>query len=127
MNALILAAHGSRRDASNEEVVTLTNLISQTLENDFPVMKAGFLELAEPSIPDAIDYCVQQGATSVSVLPYFLSAGRHVEEDVPSEINKAKQIHIDIPMTLLPHIGGSTQMIDLIRGVVTNVGYVHKP
>lgn len=119
MHALVVAAHGSRRDASNAEVITLTNLISKTLADDFPVIKAGFLELAEPSIPDAINHCVQQGATTISVLPYFLSAGRHVEEDVPSEISKAKETHIDIPMKLLPHIGGSTQMIDLIRGVVT--------
>ena len=84
------------------------------MKKDFPIVKAGFLELAEPSIPDAIDICVQQGATEVVIVPYFLSAGRHVVQDIPGEIDKAKKTHETIKMTLLSHIGGSPQMKDLI-------------
>jgi sirohydrochlorin ferrochelatase len=119
MKALVLVAHGSRRQASNEEVTALSELVSNRMADDFPIIEAGFLELAEPSIFNAIDRCVQQGATDISVLPYFLSAGRHVQHDVPAEINNAKAIHPGIPMLLLPHIGGSPQMIELIRGSVT--------
>lgn len=36
-----------------------------------------FQELAEPSIGDAFQSCVQQGANRVIVSPFFLSPGRH--------------------------------------------------
>ena len=120
MKALVLVAHGSRRQASNEEVVTLSKVITELMKEEYPIIEAGFLELAEPLIPDAINCCVNQGATDVCVVPYFLSAGRHVEEDVPAEVNKARAIHSQIPMEILPHIGGSEMMIDLIRNSVMN-------
>lgn len=118
MKALVLVSHGSRRQASNEEVITLTRVITGEMQHDYPVVAAGFLELAEPLIPEAIDRCVKQGATEIYVVPYFLSAGRHVHEDIPAEVDKARSMHASIPMTILPHIGGSPLMKDLIRGVV---------
>jgi sirohydrochlorin ferrochelatase len=117
MKALVLAAHGSRRQASNEEVIALSRLISKNMAADFPIITTGFLELTEPSIPDAIDLCVQQGATDVQVLPYFLAAGRHVEHDLPAEIVAARKIHTGLPVNVLPHIGGSPNMIGLIQSI----------
>jgi sirohydrochlorin ferrochelatase len=83
-------------------------------------VEAGFLELAEPSIPEALDRCVRQGATDICIVPYFLSAGRHVHEDIPGEVDKARVMHANITMTTLPHIGASPQMKDLIRGITMN-------
>ncbi|MCW9015026.1 MAG: CbiX/SirB N-terminal domain-containing protein [Gammaproteobacteria bacterium] len=118
MKALVLVAHGSRRQASNDEVRALSKAIAIEMADEYPIIEAGFLELAEPLIPDAIDCCVKQGATGVCVMPYFLSAGRHVREDVPAEVNKARQMHNNIPIEVLAHIGGAPMMIDLIRDTV---------
>ena len=120
MKALVIVAHGSRRQASNDEVVALSKLIEEQMKSEYPIIETGFLELAEPLIPNAIDYCVKQGATDVCVMPYFLSAGRHVQEDVPAEVEKAREMHPTIPMEVLPHIGGSSMMIDLISNSVMN-------
>ena len=118
MKALLLVAHGSRRQASNEEVIALSGVVAREMKDDYPIVQAGFLELAEPSIPEALDRCVRQGATDICILPYFLSAGRHVHEDIPGEVDKARAMHADIAMTILPHIGAALQMKDLIRNVV---------
>lgn len=115
MNALLLIAHGSRRQASNEEVISLATLLSEEMKAQYPIVKAGFLELAEPLIPDAIESCITQGATDICILPYFLSAGRHVQEDVPAEVEKSQKQHPNIHIKILPHIGGAGQMIRLIR------------
>jgi sirohydrochlorin ferrochelatase len=120
MKALVLIAHGSRRHASNEEVIKLAGDIARALKDAYPIVQAGFLELAEPLIPDAIDRCIQQGASDVVVVPYFLSAGRHVHEDIPAEVDKARAMHADVPITILPHIGGSTLMPEMIRQLVRN-------
>ena len=120
MKALVLIAHGSRRQISNDEVIALSRVIAREMKNDYPIVAAAFLGLAEPSIPDALDRCVNQGAMDICVVPYFLSAGRHVQDDIPGEVDKARAMHADIPMTILQHIGVSPQMKDLVRGIVIN-------
>ena len=120
MKALVLVAHGSRRQASNDEVRVLSEKIAKEMGHDFPIVETGFLELAEPLIPDAIENCIKQGATDVCVVPYFLSAGRHVQEDVPAEVEKAQLANTHILMEVLPHIGGSDMMLNLIRDSVMN-------
>ena len=41
-------------------------------------------------IPDAINDLVSQGATKITIFPYFLAVGLYVAEDIPEEIDKAK-------------------------------------
>jgi len=118
MKALVLIAHGSRRQASNEEVIALSGVIAREMKDDYPIVEAGFLELAEPSIPSALERCVRKGATDICIVPYFLSAGRHVHADIPGEVDRARAMHGGISMTITPHIGASPQMKVLIRNIV---------
>ena len=118
MKALIIVAHGSRRQVSNDEVNALTEIMKQTLTEEYPIIETGFLELANPPIPEAIEICIEKGATDICVIPYFLSTGTHVQRDIPEEINKSKLKHKNTPITLLPHIGGSAGMRDLIKQTV---------
>ena len=83
MRALLVVAHGSRRVASNDEVRQLTDELRAAAGDEYAQVECAFLELAQPSIPDGIDCCVAEGATEVVILPYFLSAGRHVAKDIP--------------------------------------------
>ena len=114
MNALLIVAHGSRRAQSNEEVAALANTIRQKCGDDYPIVHAGFLELAEPSIPDGVTKCINDGANNVTVLPYFLNSGRHVVEDVPEMLEQARLKHPDAEITLAPHLGASSMMLDLV-------------
>lgn len=82
MKSLLIIAHGSRRAASNDDVRQLAERISKLPSTDFDEVSAAFLELAEPSIPDDLEACIQRGATEVVVFPYFLAAGRHVVEEI---------------------------------------------
>ncbi len=118
MKSLVLVAHGSRKQASNESVIELSKVISERLEGDFPIISVGFLELAEPFIPESIENCIRQGANEVYVMPYFLSAGRHVQVDVPAEIEKARKSYPEASITLLTHIGGVPQMADFLCDTV---------
>jgi sirohydrochlorin ferrochelatase len=120
MKALVLIAHGSRREVSNDDVVTLSKAVAEDMKDEYPIIQAGFLELARPSISEVIGNCVRLGATEIFVVPLFLSKGRHVYEDVPGEVNKARHIHGEIAIIVTPHIGESLKLKDLIRELVTS-------
>lgn len=117
--ALLLVAHGSRRTASNLEVAQIAGQLQDSLQADFMLVKSAFLELAEPSIPEGVAACVAAGARGVVVLPYFLNSGRHVAEDIPAEIEKARQQLPDIEITLQSHIGALPEMHDLLLRAAT--------
>ena len=114
MQALIVAAHGSRLNASNEEVKLLSQHLYKRLRTRYSILNTGFLELAEPSIPEAIIQCIQKGGTDIKVLPYFLSAGQHVQNDLPNEIEKVENTYRDIKISLLACIVGMSNCGDFI-------------
>jgi len=114
MQALLLIAHGSRREASNAEVRSLTQLLKQKTNGEYSIVECAFLELADPSIPDGVSACVEKGADSVTVLPFFLSAGRHVVTDIPEELQKAKTMHPDVSIKTSPYLGSAQGISEIL-------------
>lgn len=105
MKALVVVAHGSRRKASNEEVAELACDLAGLVKDEYPIVNVGFLELAEPLIPESLENVIEQGATEINVFPYFLSAGRHVVTDVPNEVKVIQDKYPDIPINMLTYLG----------------------
>ena len=114
MEALLLIAHGSRRQQSNDEVTALAARLREACSMDYGIVHAGFLELAAPSIPEGIQACVEEGASKITVLPYFLNSGRHVVEDIPELVAEAKTRYPDVDVIVAPHLGASSLMVDLL-------------
>lgn len=114
--AVVLVAHGSRRAESNQEVMTLAERIAP----NFPdaEVSAAFLELAEPSIPEGLQAAIDAGHTQVCVIPYFLSRGRHVVEDVPNDVADVQQKNPTVEITVLPHLGASDALVDALIALV---------
>ena len=104
MEALIIVAHGSKVKSSNDEIVEIVSKIKNSMNNDFLILHA-FLELSEPSIFMAINKAIGENCKKIKIFPYFLAAGKHVQEDIPCEIKKFKKQYPEIEFILLPHIG----------------------
>ena len=114
MRALLLAAHGSRVESSNAEVRALCKELADHVRDRYDWIDCAFLELASPEIPEAIDRLVEQGATEIVVLPYFLVAGRHVREDIPTIIGCKTAAYPQVQIRLLEYLGSTPSMLDLI-------------
>jgi sirohydrochlorin ferrochelatase len=114
MTALLLVAHGSRRLESNQEVRDLTERLRARAGGGFDWVGHAFLELAEPSIPEAVAQAAAAGAREVLVLPYFLSAGRHVVKDIPDEVAAALRQHPQMRVQVAPYLGAMAGVSDLL-------------
>lgn len=102
---LLIVAHGSRRQASNDEVRALASQVRAISPAGIHDVQVAFLELAEPSIPDALADCVSLGAQEIIVFPYFLAAGTHVATDIPEELTTFRNKYPNVQLTLTPHLG----------------------
>jgi len=114
VNALLLVAHGSRRAESNEEIAALAGRLATRAAGRFDIVKYAFLELASPSIPDGIEQCLQNGAHSVSVLPYFLARGTHVVEDIPEQVAIKQKQYPDTDIHITPYLGTVDELPDVL-------------
>ena len=113
MKALLIVAHGSRREASNDEVRALTGLVAERAGTQYDKVECAFLELAEPFIPAGVEALIETGADDITVVPYFLSAGRHVVEDIPAEVAKVA-LPDGVGVRIAPYVGESGAMVDLL-------------
>lgn len=112
--ALLIVAHGSRREASNEEIRELARTIGQKAGAGYRAVECAFLELAEPSIPDGLRDLIGRGIRHIIVVPYFLSAGRHVAEDIPGEVSLVQGQYPDIDIRIAPYVGVAAGIPGLI-------------
>lgn len=120
MRSLLLVAHGSRREASNEEIRDLAQALAAKAGGSFEHVACAFLELAEPSIPDGIQACIDAGATEVRVVPYFLSAGRHVAEDIPAEVAIKQKEYPDLNIQITPYLGLAESVPEILLQLATD-------
>ena len=114
MKALLLVAHGSQKKGSNDEVKDLAIRLAQDPRHGFDQVECAFLEFAEPTIPEGISACIQQGATCITVLPYFLSSGHHVSVDIPAELEKAQRNNSQVQFKMAPYLGAAEEISDIL-------------
>jgi sirohydrochlorin ferrochelatase len=88
---IILVDHGSRREESN--AMLLGVVANFAAASGHKIVEPAHMELAEPSIETAFARCVERGATTIVVFPYFLLPGRHWNEDIPRLAAAAAKKH----------------------------------
>lgn len=114
--AVVLAGHGSRREKSNEQVRELAAGLEGRL--GLPT-NAGFIELEEPSIGEAIG-SLAPSVSDVTVVPLSLFAASHVKADVPLVVNEARAEH-DIDVHGGRHLGVHPALVELLDDRVADV------
>ena len=80
ITAVLLIAHGSRRQEANDDLLRLAEAVRK--RDRFSMVEVAYLEIASPTIPEGARRCIEQGACRILMLPYFLSAGAHVVDDL---------------------------------------------
>jgi sirohydrochlorin ferrochelatase len=80
---IVIVDHGSRSDESNRSLTELVDRFVRLYDERYPIVEPAHMELAEPSISTAFGRCVARGADEIVVCPFFLSPGKHWQEDIP--------------------------------------------
>jgi sirohydrochlorin ferrochelatase len=101
--AVLLIAHGSRQQAANDDLRDLVARLGDL--GTYPIVEGCFLELAEPDIRAGAHSCVSQGATRVLLIPYFLSAGVHLERDLTQARDELSRSFPDVAFRLAAPLG----------------------
>ena len=111
--ALQLIAHGSRRAEANADLEHVAAEVRT--RGRYPVVQVSFLELAEPDIEGGGALCVEAGASDVILLPYFLSPGKHVVEDLTAACDRLAARFPAVRFTLAEPLGRHPLLIDVVE------------
>ena len=114
MNTLIILAHGSRREESNQEIRELAKKVKTQAGSNYDLIDYAYLEVVSPSLPESIENCINQGASKITVFPYFLNSGNHVKRDIPEMVKKAEEKYPDCSFKISACIGMIDDMPNLI-------------
>lgn len=94
--ALIVLAHGSR----DERSVTTIHAIAEMTG-----ARAAFLDLAAPSLDDAVDQLVGEGHPEIVVVPLLLTDAYHANHDVPAVVTAAEARHPGVRVRVTQTLG----------------------
>ena len=110
--AIILFAHGSRDPLWRLPIEAVASEIRA--REPAAQVSCAYLELCQPSLPEAADAFIAAGATHIRVFPLFLGVGKHAREDLPLIIEAIRSKHPSVQIALLPTAGESRQMTMLM-------------
>ena len=91
---LIVFAHGSRVVAANEAVKAVAGEAAR--QAGIAAYRTAFLELAAPTLSEAVADLARTGIRQILVTPYFLTMGRHLVEDLPRLLAVARSEHPEV-------------------------------
>ena len=114
--SIILFAHGSVVREANRQVCYLAEEVSRLAH--CPV-DCAFLEQAPPDLPAAVAQAVERGARRIVVIPYFLTMGVHVRNDLPRLIDRQRSqfpgVEILVGQPLGDYPGMPQLILDRVR------------
>jgi sirohydrochlorin cobaltochelatase len=117
--AIILFAHGARDPEWAQPLAGIKGRIERTLP-DVPVALA-YLELMSPTLDQAVEALVADGADSIDVVPVFMARAGHVKRDLPLLIDALKSAHPSVAIHLAPAVGEADAVMDAIAHWVVSL------
>ena len=116
--AILIVDHGSRRSEANEHLGRVADAV-RARRTDV-IVETAHLEIAEPSIATGLERCVEAGAQTIVVHPYFLGPGRHTHQDIPKLVEEASALYPDVEIRISEPLGMHPGFIDAVERWVSN-------
>ncbi|GIV97847.1 MAG: hypothetical protein KatS3mg057_2504 [Herpetosiphonaceae bacterium] len=110
--ALLVMAHGSPNPRSNAPIEGIARRIEAS--GRYAAVVVCYMDLNQPSIPQAIDALVAHGIQGIVAVPYFLQFGGHVAEDLPAAIDEARLRHPALTLLLAGHLAYDPLLLSVI-------------
>jgi cobalt transport protein ATP-binding subunit len=101
--AMLVVGHGSRDADGVDEYWALAGTI-RAAAGDL-LTGFGFIELASPTVDEAIDDLVARGATEIVSVPLVLLAAGHLKNDGPAALARARIRHPEVQFRLARDLG----------------------
>jgi sirohydrochlorin cobaltochelatase len=116
MRGIVLFAHGARDPEWARPFEAIRDRV-RAARPECPVSLA-YLEVMAPTLEEAIEAVVAQGASSVTVHPLFMAQGGHLKHDLPRILDAIRSTRPQVPIALERAVGEVPEILDAITAWV---------
>ena len=114
MRGIVLFAHGARDPQWSEPFAAIRERV-RAARPECPI-EVAYLEMMSPTLEEAIDAVIAEGALAVTVYPLFMGQGGHLKKDLPRILDEIRAARPRIPISLEPPIGEVPDILNAIAG-----------
>jgi sirohydrochlorin ferrochelatase len=111
--AIILLGHGSRVPDAGRDMEQVAGRLQQ--KYGYRWVEICFMSRLGPHFPDVLEKCVNQGAQSVVIIPYFLHVGLHILLDIPEMLQEQAVRFPHVKLTFGRGFGFDDLLADIIQ------------
>jgi sirohydrochlorin cobaltochelatase len=112
MRGIVLLAHGARDPEWSRPFEDIRGRIHAT-RPECPIALA-YLELMSPTLDEAVESLIAEGALAVTVFPLFMAQGSHLKRDIPRILEAIRKAHPHVPIGLEASIGETPEILAAI-------------
>ena len=112
---LVLFAHGSRDPRWRAPFERLAAELAAEL--GLERVRLAYMEFVGPTLAEVAAEAARDGVARLRLLPLFLSAGAHVAQDIPEQVEAARRAHPGLRIEVMGPIGEHPGFVALVRDV----------
>lgn len=116
MKAILYIGHGTRSKKGVKEVKSFLQRVMARV--NVAIQEVSFLELTDPLMEEGFRRCVERGATEITVVPLFLLAAGHINEDIPQVLSTLCEKYPHIKVNVKNPFGVQSRILDSIAELV---------
>jgi len=116
-DAIILFAHGARDPRWSAPLHALVEAVRGYAGQ--ASVRTAFLELQQPTLPEALQAAAAEGAQRIHVVPVFWGRAGHVDHDLPPLLADFGAHHPRVTVRVLPVLSELPGIMDFIAQVLT--------
>lgn len=118
--AVIILGHGSRGEGAGDVLPRIVAEVKRL--GGFEIVEHAFLQYVQPALDEALRRCVEAKAERIVIVPFFMQAGAHVTQDIPTLADSGRKRYPGIDIIVTNFAGAHPLManivVDLVRQMV---------
>ena len=112
MRGIVLFAHGARDPEWARPFEAIRDRVRAS-RPEYPIVVA-YLELMPPTLEEAIESLIADGASAITVFPLFMAQGGHLKQDLPRILEEIRASYPHVPIALETAVGEVPEILDAI-------------
>ncbi len=112
MKAVLLIAHGSRKEQSNEIFFDVIEMVSELMPDTY--IDGAFMSFHDVDIDFKLEEFIKKGIDEIVIVPYLLFAGNHVKQTIPYKVDKFLENYPDVKVSYKNSIGIDKRLAEIV-------------